>query len=371
MSELELFDHLVSMNPVMGPTKDAIVKGTHKKHRYLMPKWMTGRSDDFYSGQPTTYLATLGIPLQIWYDIVYLGLRSINDRPKCSVCKENYLPFCGTRGYALVCSKKCHKETISKANKGKKNSEIHNKRISESHKGVPLSADHRASISRARRSPDNPLRGVPLSEEHRLKISKSKKGLKFTEDHKKSLSDAKKISTYTPSEETRRKMSESNKGKVVSEETRDKLSLLRLRMIIQGRNPQGNRYYKRGWILSSKMTSSIYYMSSYEKLLLEAMEFDPTVVSIRAAASELKIRYKGVDGKFHRYGPDFLVDCTDGETYLIEVKPRFELDDETTKLKESAALKVCKEMGYHYRFITESELDKLKSGKDLLTIIKN
>lgn len=112
MSELELFDHLVSMNPVMGPTKDAIVKGTHKKHRYLMPKWMTGRSDDFYSGQPTTYLATLGIPLQIWYDIVYLGLRSINDRPKCSVCKENYLPFCGTRGYALVCSKKCHKETI-------------------------------------------------------------------------------------------------------------------------------------------------------------------------------------------------------------------------------------------------------------------
>jgi hypothetical protein len=66
--------------------------------------------------------------------------------------------------------------------------------------------------------------------------------------------------------------------------------------------------------------SQIYYRSSWELTCMLRFDNDPNV--IEWSSEEIVIPYKSpIDGKFHRYFPDFRVKTSQGKTLLIEIKP--------------------------------------------------
>ena len=69
---------------------------------------------------------------------------------------------------------------------------------------------------------------------------------------------------------------------------------------------------------------------------------------------DIKYRYKG---KTHYYIPDFIIQYTDGSTYLIEVKPKDLVKDIINQKKFKAARKYCKKHHLGFKIWTgEGEL---------------
>lgn len=124
-------------------------------------------------------------------------------------------------------------------------------------------------------------------------------------------------------------------------------------------------------------STNIIYRSSWECRLMDWFDRNPDVISW--ASEELIIPYKSpVDGKFHRYFPDFLVKLRtkDGKnrTLLIEVKPKYQTQPpvqpsrKTKKFinevvtygvnqaKWKAANEYCADRGWEFRVITEDHL---------------
>jgi hypothetical protein len=111
------------------------------------------------------------------------------------------------------------KESISKAQKGKKLAPEHREKLKEAakkrwkndtpwNKGKPMSEETKAKISKSRMGRN---KGKKLSKEHCEAISKGRKGIQFTEEHRKNLS--KSHMGNKPSKETRSKMSVSQKAR--------------------------------------------------------------------------------------------------------------------------------------------------------------
>ena len=109
------------------------------------------------------------------------------------------------------------------------------------------------------------------------------------------------------------------------------------------------------------------------------MKFDENPNIIRWASEEVAIPYVSpVDGKRHRYYPDFIVELKnkkgDIETLMIEVKPlkqtkppkkpkrmtkRFISEAKTFSVnmaKWDAAKQVCDNKGWEFRLLTEKEI---------------
>ena len=121
---------------------------------------------------------------------------------------------------------------------------------------------------------------------------------------------------------------------------------------------------------------SVVYRSLWERNVMK--NFDRNVNVLAWASEELAIPYKSpLDGKFHRYYPDFLakVKTKDGieKKYLIEVKPSNQCEvpklpksGRKTKAYKAAlmryainqtkweyARKWCQRAGYEFRVMTE------------------
>ncbi len=107
------------------------------------------------------------------------------------------------------------------------------------------------------------------------------------------------------------------------------------------------------------------------------LDKNPNIVSW--ASEEMTVPYKSpVDGKFHRYFPDFLVKVRtkDGKfkTVMIEVKPKYQtkepqqkkritkqyINEVTTwgvnQAKWKAATEYCLDKGWTFQIITEDDL---------------
>ena len=52
--------------------------------------------------------------------------------------------------------------------------------------------------------------------------------------------------------------------------------------------------------------------------------------------TDFHFEYKGVDGNYHRYFPDFVIVKKTGEFYIVEIKSEKERDDETVVAKKKA-----------------------------------
>jgi hypothetical protein len=122
---------------------------------------------------------------------------------------------------------------------------------------------------------------------------------------------------------------------------------------------------------------NICYRSSWEFMFMRKLDEDPTVD--QWSSEEIIINYKSpIDGRNHRYFPDFLVIKKD-KTYLIEVKPKKQTKPPQKKKKITksyirevatygineakweAAKEYCKKRHWNFVILTEVELG-LSSG---------
>lgn len=124
--------------------------------------------------------------------------------------------------------------------------------------------------------------------------------------------------------------------------------------------------------------TNIIYRSSWELKLMMWLDNHPDV--IKYASEEIQIPYRSpIDGRWHRYFPDFLVKMRDKsgkpKTILIEVKPEKQTiapapKKATTKsyltevmnwgvnsAKWEAAREYCKDRGWEFMVMTEKHLN--------------
>lgn len=124
-------------------------------------------------------------------------------------------------------------------------------------------------------------------------------------------------------------------------------------------------------------SSNIIYRSGWELQLMFRLDRHPDV--LQWASEELVIPYRSpIDGKVHRYFPDFWVKkrTKDGQIVIdvIEIKPAKETQPPTKRkritprylyevktwgtnnAKWEAAYKYCKERGWNFHIMTEKEL---------------
>lgn len=123
--------------------------------------------------------------------------------------------------------------------------------------------------------------------------------------------------------------------------------------------------------------TNIIYRSSYELKLMMYLDRNPNV--LEWASEEFFVPYKSpLDGKIHRYFPDFWVKKRNSEgiieTIVIEVKPKnqtippnpqknmskkylYEVKEwGKNQAKWEAANKYCKQKGWKFLIVTEKEL---------------
>ena len=123
--------------------------------------------------------------------------------------------------------------------------------------------------------------------------------------------------------------------------------------------------------------TNIVYRSSWECKVMSWLDSNENVISW--ASEEIIIPYKSpVDGRYHRYFPDFLVKVKTKEnklnTLLLEVKPKKQtqppeqkkritkqyINEVTTwgvnQAKWHAAEEFCKDRKWEFRVITEDDL---------------
>jgi hypothetical protein len=123
--------------------------------------------------------------------------------------------------------------------------------------------------------------------------------------------------------------------------------------------------------------TNIIWRSSWELRVMKYLDENPAIIEWRS--EEIAIPYiSPVDGRFHRYFPDFLVKAKlpngSFKTYLLEVKPKAQtvepkpqskrtkkyLTEVITwginKSKWDAAREYCLDKGWDFKLITEREL---------------
>ena len=117
-------------------------------------------------------------------------------------------------------------------------------------------------------------------------------------------------------------------------------------------------------------SEKIIYRSSYERKFLIWLETCP---SVKSWGSEcISIRYfSALDNKYHTYYPDYFVETTNGEKWVVEIKPH----NQTIKpINENAwgyreyiknvckwreAKKFCDANGYQFKIFTERTIERL------------
>ena len=123
--------------------------------------------------------------------------------------------------------------------------------------------------------------------------------------------------------------------------------------------------------------NNIVYRSSWEVKVMSWLDLNDDIISW--ASEELIVPYKSpIDGKWHRYFPDFLVKMRtkDGKlkTMMLEVKPKKETAPPppqkritenyikavktwgVNEAKWKAAIEYCKDRAWEFRVITEDHL---------------
>lgn len=76
--------------------------------------------------------------------------------------------------------------------------------------------------------------------------------------------------------------------------------------------------------------NNVYYRSSWEKSAFIWLDKNPDIV--KWVSEEIEIPYKSaIDGITHRYYPDLLIKYKNNQVYLIEIKPKREVEKPKTK----------------------------------------
>ena len=126
---------------------------------------------------------------------------------------------------------------------------------------------------------------------------------------------------------------------------------------------------------------NIIYRSLWERQVMKNLDESSNVVEW--ASEEIVIPYRSpIDGKMHRYFPDFYVKTTKGDIFLIEIKPKQQTNPpkksksrnkylrevktwSINQAKWEAAKIICEKHGWMWRIWTEREINPHKYSKGL------
>jgi len=163
-----------------------------------------------------------------------------------------------------------------------------------------------------------------------------------------------RLNTST-SKEGRKNMSVGAIGKVLSPEHRKNIGIgvkenlkdpiKREKQIAQLLSMATNNPYKCGWI--RVLDQDVYYRSSYESKGLEILELNKKDI-LEFKSEKIQIPYLALTGEIKTTVPDWLVTLTNGNRYLIEVKPEEFLKDPKTIVKLQSAEGWAKANGITY-----------------------
>ena len=226
---------------------------------------------------------------------------------------------------------------IKKTNTGKKASEDSRKKSRAAHLGKHQSPKTK-EICREKN------KGRIFTVEWLEKLRVAAIGKKHTKETKEKLSKLAKERLALLSPEERKHTPAS----------RHKMSVIQTRLIIEGKvHPEKNTTIK-GNFCSERFLRKIYYASSYELKALQLFEFDASVIEY--SRCPFSIPYILNDGTEHKYIPDFLVEYSNKNICVIEVKPLVFVHTLVNKAKFIAAENFCLQKGFSFCVWTEKEL---------------
>lgn len=308
--EIASFKKLIDLNPQPGkPYIDYKIDSTttkNKRYNYCLYSWMTGEDTDRYvnTNQLRKFLKLkFNASVQIYYDIICVGLTSIKDRPLCPVCGKELSFDSLSHGYPVTCCKKCH-------------------RI---HKRVQIQ--------------NNPLmtkKGDVRTEQVKKKISNTlrSKDISYSDVWRKKHSDFMKAFAKTKKgREFYKKVGEINSKKNIER--------LKGSTIDRG-GYFTNRVFKRGIYESESLNKTLNYDSGWELKFIQYLENESIkeVINVVDRCKDHVIYYWD-DGSRHRYLPDFFIEFNSGIRIVIEIKPSY-------LLKISRKVQLCIEAGKEY-----------------------
>jgi len=144
-----------------------------------------------------------------------------------------------------------------------------------------------------------------------------------------------------------------HEGKPLSIEHRAKISKSVYNTFIKTSTMGYNLKYKHG-VFTSIKCNSIHYRSSYELKALELLVENPNVKWIKYESIRIPYVYEYK----RRYIPDFLVEQYDNNNLIIEVKPKYRINEPINLLKFEAGIEYAKLNNMNYVVWTEEDLFK-------------
>lgn len=226
-------------------------------------------------------------------------------------------------------------------------------------KGKVLTDAHRHKISLATRGEKNPFYGKKHTSETRRKMSNNHAD--FTGEK----NPLRMWLALSPINRDQYKKICKNKWKVFAlDKIRasihwDNVSKRMAKAHIQGKVRPYGRGHLCGTFYSERQKKKIHYDSSWELSFLEFCEFLSDVSSFDRC--KFYIPYK-INGKKHRYVPDFMVD----NYFVVEIKPLSLLDLEINKAKLKALRKYCKHEGLEYLVFSDQHINFMKENINML-----
>lgn len=230
-------------------------------------------------------------------------------------------------------------------------------------------SNHYSSCSKNKEKNSNALKGRKFSKEHKRRLSDSNKGRQYSEETKKKISDGNKGKHSGKdnymfgktgkdhhafgkkySEEHCKKISIGVKGKKRSVVQKRKMSKIRIAGMLSGKiKPQWGicEYIYNKYSLQDELMHSSYetkFATECTSRGINWTKIHPIIIDYVLPA----------DGSIHSYLPDFLL-CD--YSIVVEIKPRYMMDEEVNLLKFSAAKKWAKENNYTYIILDLPEIE--------------
>lgn len=329
MNENDILKEMWRLCPNRVVDKSSIIQTVPgKRNKILLIREFTNLNEDVYvdcaqvSKKINKFGIINGVTIQLYYDFLILRIKSIEERPKCSVCRENYCKFRSFKeGYKLTCGDSC----ILSIRKDIMN------RNHEVLKNKPVSEETKRKLSLARKGKSPSRNAIEKARQWHLEYSKTEEGKEFY-----------------------KKLGELN-------------SKRNIESIISGKfnsTKSGNSRYKKGSYYSPGLNKKFHFDSSWELDFLKYLENDLRKGYIKTFGRCVRyFKYKDISGKIRRYVPDFYIKLDTGLEIIVEIKPYDVSISELVLLKKFSAKKSLKGTGIKYLIITERDLYLRKGHK--------
>lgn len=345
MEEIQIFNKLLKLNPT--PGKKHNIKDILINNVYILPGWINSNKDPIQVKYKNInkFLSSLGYTTQIFYDIFILGLCNIADRPVCPICKEkvDFINF--IKGYNKTCKNKtCRSKFTS--------NQVQNLWLNSSYRETQTNSHIKWAEDPTNREKLKQT-SLRIWNDSTYREAQTNSHIKWAQDpvNKNNMSKITKQLWSDPI--YRERQCNSHKQWAIN-------------------NPDKVMKGTRGFVYSNKMGINIGYDSTWEKQFIEFCDQETNILSIQR--STLNIPYE-IDGEKHYYFPDFHVKLSSGELLLIEIKAKWQIQQDhrtTIKLQKGKEF-INNSLFNRYIVLTEDELftnNKFDSEKIIAQLIK-